>query len=115
MNDEHDLALTTEQEQSLARINRYLYLDEVVPVAKQMLAGRVFRKARADQVYDTCYGLDGEELCTEMAKVGLDMIAEGKYVAGGFYLNESMYRHCEEQACLFLGYDVDLLTQWGSI
>jgi hypothetical protein len=107
--DEHDLALTVEQEHSIARINRYLYLDEVVPVAKQMLAGRVFRKARADQVFDTCYGLDGEELCTERAKCGLDLIAKGRYDAGGGLLKAAMYRHCEEQACLFLGYDVDLM------
>lgn len=109
MNDEHDLAMTTEQEQSLARINRYLYLDEVVPVAKQMLVGRVFRKARQDQVYDTCYGLDGEELCTDVAKQGLKYIAAGCYDAGGGLLKAAMWRHCEEQACLFLGYDVDLM------
>jgi len=107
MNDEHDLCLSLEQEQSLARINRYLYLDEVVPVARQMLAGRVFRKTRQDQVFDTCYGLDGEELCTERAKQGLKLIAEGCYDAGGFHLKAAMWRHCEEQACLFLGYDVD--------
>jgi hypothetical protein len=109
MNDEHDLALTTEQEQSLARINRYLYVDEVVPVAKQMLAGRVFRKARQDQVFDTCYGLDGEELCTEGAKIGLSLIAMGRYDYGGGLVKAAMWRHCEEQACLFLGYDVDLM------
>jgi hypothetical protein len=109
MNDEHDLAMTTEQEQSLARVNRYLYLDEVVPVAKQMLAGRVFRKARQDQVFDTRYGLDGEELCTDVAKRGLSFIAAGRYGDGGSLLEWAMYRHCEEQACLFLGYDVDLM------
>jgi hypothetical protein len=109
MNDEHDLALTTEREQSRARIIRYLYVGEVVPVAKQMLAGRVFRKARQDQVFDTCYGLDGEELCTERAKQGLKLIADGDYDLGGSLLKAAMYRHCEEQACLFLGYDVDLM------
>ena len=109
MKDEHELVMTTEQEQSIARINRYLYLDEVVPVAKQMLNGRVFRKARADQVFDTCYGLDGEELCTEGAKCGLELIAKGRYDAGGGLLKAAMWRHCEEQACLFLGYDVDMM------
>ena len=107
MKDEHDLCLSLEQEQSIARINRYL--DEVVPVAKQMLAGRVFRKTRQDQVYDTCYGLDGEELCTERAERGLELIAKGRYDAGGGLLKAAMWRHCEEQACLFLGYDVDMM------
>ena len=44
-----------------------------------------------------------------MVNIYMLLIAKGRYDAGGGLLKAAMWRHCEEQACLFLGYDVDIM------
>ena len=98
--------MTLQQEKDLKAANLEIWETKVTPLAVLMMDGYTERKNQ--DVFSFDVGLEMDEVVlTDAGEQATLLIAAGKFVEGGQIMQKAMFENCLQNACFFLGLDIE--------